>query len=184
VAKFASGGKETAKKDLALMAMNYRNVYVARVALGAGDTQTLKAFLEAEAYDGPSLILAYAPCIAHGIDLIHSLEQQKLAVQSGHWPLFRYNPKLSGEGKNPFQLDSQPPSIPLENYIYNESRYTALRQTHPELASKLLEKARQDVLDRWKTYEAWANQSPDGKATAKRQAAETLAQPMLSSRGN
>lgn len=184
VAKFASGGKDTAKKDLALMAMNYRNVYVARVALGAGDTQALKAFLEAEAYDGPSLILAYAPCIAHGFDLIRSLEQQKLAVQSGHWPLFRYNPKLRSEGDNPFQLDSQPPSIPLENYIYNESRYTALRQTHPELARKLLEEARQDVLDRWKTYEAWANPSPDGKTRAKGQAAETLAQPMLSSRGN
>jgi pyruvate-ferredoxin/flavodoxin oxidoreductase len=163
VAKFASGGKETAKKDLAFMAMNYRNVYVARVALGAADMQALKAFLEAETYEGPSLIIAYAPCIAHGFDLIHGLEQQKLAVQSGHWPLFRYNPGLTREGKNPFQLDSQPPSIPLENYIYNESRYTILRQTQPELAKKLLEKARQDVLDRWKMYEAWARSPIEDK---------------------
>jgi pyruvate-ferredoxin/flavodoxin oxidoreductase len=164
VAKFAAGGKETAKKDLALMAMNYGNVYVARVALGAGDMQALKAFLEAEAYEGPSLIIAYAPCIAHGLDLIHGLEQQKLAVQSGHWPLFRYNPKLASEAKNPFQLDSQPPSIPLEKYIYNESRYTSLRQTHPDLAQKLLEEAQRDVLDRWKTYAALANHAVDAKA--------------------
>jgi pyruvate-ferredoxin/flavodoxin oxidoreductase len=164
VAKFAAGGKETAKKDLALMAMNYGNVYVARVALGAGDMQALKAFLEAEAYEGPSLIIAYAPCIAHGLDLIHGLEQQKLAVQSGHWPLFRYNPKLVSEGKNPFQLDSQPPSVPLEKYIYNESRYSVLRHAHPELAQRLLEEARQDVLNRWKIYAALANQARDGTA--------------------
>jgi pyruvate-ferredoxin/flavodoxin oxidoreductase len=155
-AKFASGGKETAKKDLALMAMNYGNVYVARVAMGANDMQTLKALLEAEAYAGPSLIIAYAPCIAHGFDLVHGIDQQKLAVQSGHWPLFRYDPRLVGEGKNPFQLDSRPPSVPLEDYIYNESRYTMLRQSHPELAQKQLEQAKRDVLQRWKTYEAWA----------------------------
>jgi pyruvate-ferredoxin/flavodoxin oxidoreductase len=163
VAKFAAGGKETAKKDLALMAMNYGNIYVARVALRAGDMQTLKAFLEAEAYEGPSLIIAYAPCIAHGFDLIHGLEQQKLAVQSGHGPLFRYNPKLKSDGKNPFQLDSQPPSVPLEKYIYNESRYTSLRHTHPDLAKKLLEEAQHDVLDRWKVYEAWAKLPADGQ---------------------
>jgi pyruvate-ferredoxin/flavodoxin oxidoreductase len=156
VAKFAAGGKETAKKDLAMMAVNYGNVYVARVALGANDMQTLKAFLEAEAYEGPSLILAYAPCIAHGFELAQGLQQQKLAVQSGHWPLFRYNPNLVAEGKNPFQLDSRPPSIPLENYIYNESRYTMLRQNHPEAAKKLLEEAQQDVAKRWKTYESLA----------------------------
>ncbi len=127
VAKFAAGGKATAKKDLALMAMDYGNVYVARIAMGAGDTQTLKAFLEAEAYEGTSLIIAYAHCIAHGIDISLGLTQQKLAVQSGHWPLFRFNPKLGAEGKNPLQLDSNPPSIPLENYLYNETRYTALQ---------------------------------------------------------
>jgi pyruvate-ferredoxin/flavodoxin oxidoreductase len=156
-AKFASSGKETAKKDLALMAMNYGNVYVARVAMGASDTQTLKALVEAESYEGPSLIIAYAPCIAHGFDLVHGIDQQKLAVQSGHWPLFRYDPRLAREGKNPFQLDSRPPSVPLEDYIYNESRYTMLRQSHPELAQKQLEQAKQDVLQRWKIYEAWAN---------------------------
>jgi pyruvate-ferredoxin/flavodoxin oxidoreductase len=125
--------------------------------------QTLKAFLEAEAYEGPSLIIAYGPCIAHGIDLVNGLLQQKLAVQSGYWPLFRYNPKLIAEGKNPFQLDSRPPSIPLENYIYNESRYTMLRQNHPEVARKLLEEAQQDVVDRWKVYERWANAPVNGK---------------------
>ena len=158
VAKFAAGGKQTGKKDLALMAMNYGNVYVARVALGAHDMQTLKVFLEAEAYEGPSLIIAYGPCIAHGIDMVNGLRQQKLAVQSGYWPLFRYNPRLIKEGKNPFQLDSRPPSIPLEDYIYNESRYTMLQQSHPEAARDLLQQAQEDVENRWKTYERWARQ--------------------------
>jgi pyruvate-ferredoxin/flavodoxin oxidoreductase len=157
VAKFAAAGKATAKKDLALMAMNYGNVYVARVAMGANDMQTLKALNEAEAYDGPSLILAYAHCIAHGIEMTHGLSQQRLAVQSGYWPLFRFNPALKGEGKNLFQLDSRPPSIPLEDYIYNETRYTSLKQSHPEQAKQLLEQAKQDVLDRWKVYESWVN---------------------------
>jgi pyruvate-ferredoxin/flavodoxin oxidoreductase len=156
VAKFAAGGKNSAKKDLALMAMNYGNVYVARVALGANDMQTLKVFLEAEAYDGPSLIIAYAPCIAHGFDLVHGLDQQKLAVKSGHWPLFRYNPGLRLEGKNPFQFDSPPPSIPLEDYIYNESRYTTLPNSHPDAARKLLEEAQEDVRNRRRIYESWA----------------------------
>jgi pyruvate-ferredoxin/flavodoxin oxidoreductase len=162
VAKFASGGKPGAKKDLALMAMAYRNVYVARVALGAGDMQTLKAFNEAEAFDGPSLIIAYAPCIAHGIDMSHSHEQQKLAVQSGHWPLFRFNPTLVREGKHAMQLDSKAPSVPLETYVYNETRYTSLKQSHPEEAKKLLELAQRDVTERWKLYEAFANMAVDG----------------------
>jgi len=157
VAKFASGGKSCAKKDLALMAMAYGDVYVARVALGAGDMQSLKAFNEAEAHDGVSLIIAYAPCIAHGIDMAHSHDQQKLAVQSGHWPLFRFNPALAKEGKSPMQLDSRAPSVPLENYLYNETRYTSLRQAHPDEARKLLELARHDVMVRWKMYEAFAN---------------------------
>lgn len=167
VAKFAASGKPTAKKDLALMALNYRNVYVARVALGAGDTQTLKAFLEAEAHDGPSLIIAYAHCIAHGFEMAHGLQQQRLAVQSGHWPLFRYDPKLANEGKNPMQLDSQAPSIPLEEYIYNESRYTMLRQSNPEVAAKLLQEAQQDVVNRWKAYEAWTQMAPDAHGTTR-----------------
>jgi pyruvate-ferredoxin/flavodoxin oxidoreductase len=156
VAKFAAGGKTTGKKDLALMAMTYGNVYVARVAFGASDSQTLKAFLEAEAYPGPSLLIAYGPCIAHGLDMALGLGQQKLAVQSGHWPLFRFDPRRKVEGKPPMQLDSQPPSIPLEQYIYNEARYTMLRQSHPEAARQLLDEAQHDVRERWKAYEAWA----------------------------
>ena len=163
VARFSAGGKSTPKKDLALMAMAYGNVYVARVALGAGDMQTLKAFNEAEAYQGPSLIIAYAHCIAHGIDMTHGLGQQKLAVQSGHWPLFRFDPRRAESGKNPMQLDSKPPSVPLEEYLYNETRYTMLRQSHPEEAKKLLELAQGDVAARWKMYETWASMDVNGK---------------------
>jgi pyruvate-ferredoxin/flavodoxin oxidoreductase len=163
VARFSAAGKMTAEKDLALLAMTYGNVYVARVAMGAGDMQTLKAFNEAEAYNGPSLIIAYATCIAHGIDMKQGLCQQKLAVQSGHWPLFRFDPRRVVEGKNPMQLDSKPPSVPLEDYIYNETRYSMLRQSHPEEAKKLLEEARDDVAARWKMYETWASMGANGK---------------------
>jgi pyruvate-ferredoxin/flavodoxin oxidoreductase len=156
VAKFAAGGKPRPKKDLAMMAVNYGNVYVARVAFGSSDMQTLKAMLEAEAYDGPSLIIAYSHCIAHGYDLIHGLDQQKLAVQSGYWPLFRYNPDLVKQGKNPLQLDSKAPAIPLEKYIYNETRYTMLTHSNPEEAKKLLVEAQDDVNVRWKLYEQMA----------------------------
>ena len=114
VAKFAAGGKPAGKKDLALMAMSYGSVYVAQIAMGASDMHTVKAFLEAEAYDGPSLIIAYSHCIAHGYDMAHGMDQQKAAVNSGYWPLFRYNPTLAGQGKNPFQLDSRPPSAAAE----------------------------------------------------------------------
>jgi len=117
---------------------------------------TLKAFLEAEAYDGPSLIIAYSHCIAHGYDLLYGLEQQKLAVQSGYWPLIRYNPMLLKEGKNPLQLDSKPPSLPLEKYVYNETRYTMLAHSDPATAKRLLEAAQEDVLSRWRLYEQWA----------------------------
>ncbi len=161
VAKFAAAGKHSAKKDLAMMAMTYGTVYVAHVALGANDTHTLKAFLEAEAYPGPSLIIAYSHCIAHGYDLVHGLEQQKAAVQSAYWPLFRYNPALADLGRNPFQLDSRPASLPLEKYIYNEGRYTMLVQSAPETAAELLADAQKDVATRWKLYEHWASmQSP------------------------
>ncbi len=163
VARFSAGGKSTPKNDLALMAMAYGNVYVARVAMGAGDMQTLKAFNEAEAYQGPSLIIAYAHCIAHGIDMTHGLGQQKLAVQSGHWPLFRFDPRRAESGKNPMQLDSKPPSVPLEEYLYNETRYTMLRQSHPEEAKNLLELAQGDVAARWKMYETWASMDVNGK---------------------
>jgi pyruvate-ferredoxin/flavodoxin oxidoreductase len=147
VAKFASGGKKTAKKDLGMMAMNYGTVYVAHVAVGANDTQTVKAFLEAEAYDGTSLIIAYSHCIAHGYDLSRGLDQQKAAVLSGYWPLFRFHPG------SPLQLDSRPPSLPLEKYLYSEGRYTMLANTQPEVAAKLLKEAQADVDSRWATYE-------------------------------
>jgi pyruvate-ferredoxin/flavodoxin oxidoreductase len=153
VAKFAAGGKPGPKKDLAMMAMSYGSIYVARVAFGQSDTQTIKAFLEAEAYDGPSLIIAYSTCIAHGFDLSFGLEQQKAAVASGHWPLFRFNPELVRDNKNPLQLDSKGPSIPLEKYIYNETRYTMLARSNPESAKRLLEHAQKDIQARWKWYE-------------------------------
>jgi pyruvate-ferredoxin/flavodoxin oxidoreductase len=157
VAKFAAAGKPGAKKDLGMMAMTYGTVYVAHVALGANDTQTVKAFLEAEAYNGPALIIAYSHCIAHGFDLVHGLDQQKAAVQSAYWPLFRYNPTLAASGRNPFQLDSRPPSLPLEKYIYNEGRYTMLVRSAPETAALLLTEAQRDVNLRWKLYEHWAS---------------------------
>ena len=162
VAKFAAAGKATPKKDLAMMAMTYGYVYVARIAMGGSDTQTIKAFLEAEAYEGPSLIIAYSHCIAHGYDLAHGMEQQKAAVLSGYWPLFRYNPDLVKEGKNPLQLDSKPPTLPLEKYIYNETRYTMLAQSKPDQARWLLQLAQEDVRARWKLYEHWAAMPVDG----------------------
>ena len=162
VAKFAAGGKNRPKKDLALMAMAYGNVYVARVAMGGSDTQAIKAFREAEAYSGPSLIIAYSHCIAHGYDLVHGMDQQKNAVLSGYWPLFRFNPELAAEGKNPMQLDSRAPSLPLEKYIYNETRYTMLAHSNPAAAKELLGLAEEDVRNRWHVYESWAAQTPVG----------------------
>lgn len=151
VAKFAAGGKTTAKKDLALQAMSYGNVYVARVAMGANDSQTVKAFVEAERYRGPSLIIAYSHCIAHGYDLKHGLRQQKLAVESGYWPLFRFHP--DGNGESGLQLDSKAPKIPLADYVYNETRYKMLTKTDPVTARRLLERAQAEVNERWKWYE-------------------------------
>jgi pyruvate-ferredoxin/flavodoxin oxidoreductase len=156
VAKFAAGGKPTAKKDLGMTAMRYGNVYLAQVAMGANDTHTVKAFLEAEAHNGPSLIIAYSQCIAHGIDMAKGMHQQKLAVESGHWPLYRYQPKLADENKNPFQLDSHDPKIPLQDYIYTEGRYRMLRQSDPEVAKFLLEKAQHSVNHRWQQYKQLA----------------------------
>ena len=152
VAKFAAGGKSTAKKDLGLTAMRYGDVYVAQVAMGANDTHTVKAFLEAEAHNGPSLIIAYSQCIAHGIDMAKGMTQQKLAVDSAHWPLFRYNPALESQGKNPFQLDSHDPKIPLQDYIYTEGRYRMLQRSDPEAAKVLLKQAQEAVSHRWKQY--------------------------------
>ncbi len=157
VAKFAASGKRSGKKDLGLMAMSYGNVYVAKVAMGANDLHTIRAFVEAEAYDGPSLIIAYSHCIAHGINMAKGFESQKLAVDSGHWPLFRYNPDLAKEGKNPLKLDSKAPKIKLEDYIYNETRYKMLTKSHPEAAKELLAMAQEEVLKRWKYYEQLAS---------------------------
>jgi pyruvate-ferredoxin/flavodoxin oxidoreductase len=162
VAKFAAAGKPMPKKDLAMMAMTYGNIYVARVAMGGNDTHTVKAFLEAEAYEGPSLIVSYCHCIAHGYDMAHGLEQQKAAVLSGYWPLFRYNPDLVKEGKNPLQLDSKAPTLPLKDYAYNETRYTILARSKPEQARWLLEQAEEDVRTRWRLYEHWAAMQVDG----------------------
>ncbi|PKN94806.1 MAG: pyruvate:ferredoxin (flavodoxin) oxidoreductase [Chloroflexi bacterium HGW-Chloroflexi-6] len=156
VAKFAMAGKGIAKKDLGMIAMSYGYVYVARVAMGANDQQTLKAILEAEAFDGPSIVIAYSHCIAHGIDMAKGLDQQKLAVQSGHWSLFRYNPDLALEGKNPLTIDSKEPSIPLEQYIYNETRYRMLTQSDEERAEMLLKSAQADVKARWQYYQQMA----------------------------
>jgi pyruvate-ferredoxin/flavodoxin oxidoreductase len=156
VAKFAAGGKRTAKKDLAMMAMNYGNVYVAKIAMGANDAQTVRAILEAESYDGPSLVIAYSHCIAHGINMTTANDQQKRAVESGYWPLLRYDPRLAAEGKNPLQLDSKAPKIPLQDYIYNETRYTMLLKSDPQAAAMLLVEAQQDVNSRWHLYEQLA----------------------------
>ncbi|MFZ2097089.1 MAG: pyruvate:ferredoxin (flavodoxin) oxidoreductase [Anaerolineales bacterium] len=156
VAKFAANGKGIPRKDLGLIAMSYGYIYIAQVAMGASDQQTLNAFLEADAYEGPSMIIAYSHCINHGFDMRKGLEQQKLAVQSGFWPLYRYNPKLVEEGKNPLIIDSKDPSIPLEQYIYNETRYRMLLQSDEQRAEMLLKLAQQDVKSRWELYKQMA----------------------------
>ena len=153
VARFAAAGKSTGKKDLAMEAISYGDVYVARVAMGGNDTQTVRAFREAESFHGPSLIIAYSHCIAHGYDIVHGLEQQKAAVLSAYWPLLRYDPRLREQGRNPFQLDSKPPSIPLKQYAYQEPRYSMLVQRDPQAARELLQQAEEDVLCRWRVYE-------------------------------
>jgi pyruvate-ferredoxin/flavodoxin oxidoreductase len=152
VAKFAAGGKPNAKKDLSLMAMAYGSVYVARIAMGGDDAQTVRAFLEADAYDGPSLIVAYSHCINHGYDMLYGLDQQKIAVQTGYWPLLRYNPALEAQGKNPLQLDSKAPSLPLTEFTKSEARYTMLTHSDPAAAKRLDDLAQHDVADRWRTY--------------------------------
>ncbi|MCB0160504.1 MAG: pyruvate:ferredoxin (flavodoxin) oxidoreductase, partial [Caldilineaceae bacterium] len=144
------------KKDLGMMAMSYGNVYVARVAMGANDAQTVRAIMEAEAYDGPSLVIAYSHCIAHGINMAKGLDQQRLAVESGYWPLWRYDPRLELEEKNPLQLDSKAPRIPLKDYAYNENRFRMLNQTNPAAAEALLKEAQEFVWKRWRHYEELA----------------------------
>lgn len=155
-AKFAAAGKRVGKKDLALQAISYGNVYVAQIAMGANPQQTLLALREAEAYDGPSLILAYSHCIAHGIDMQKGLEQQAMAVASGYWPLLRYNPVLRKNNRNPFVLDAPRPTVSLKDYAYKELRYKVLTLTHPEEAERLMTMAQEIVDLRWKTYEQMA----------------------------
>jgi pyruvate-ferredoxin/flavodoxin oxidoreductase len=159
VAKFAEGGKGNSKKDIAMEAVAYGSVYVARIAMGGSDMQTVKAFQEAEAFDGPALIIAYSHCIAHGYDLTYGMEQQKNAVLSGYWPLMRYNPSLRAEGKNPFMLDSKAPSIPLKEFAYHEARYTMLTRSHPDTAKLLLKEAQDDVERSWRIYSSRAAMS-------------------------
>ena len=162
VAKFAAAGKRMGKKDLAMMAMSYGNVYVGKVALGANDAHTVKVFEEAEAYEGPSIIIAYCHCIAHGIDMVKGLDQQKKAVESGHWMLMRYNPDLAKEGKNPLIIDSKEPTLPLEDYIYNEVRYKSLKAANPEEAAILLKEEEKSIKDRWRFYRHMADMTMEG----------------------
>ncbi|MEW5895546.1 MAG: pyruvate:ferredoxin (flavodoxin) oxidoreductase [Candidatus Omnitrophota bacterium] len=158
VAKFAASGKPLAKKDLARMAMTYGSVYVAMIAFGANDNQAVKALLEAEAYDGPSLILAYSHCIAHGINMIAGLDNQKAAVDCGHWPLFRFNPALLAEGKNPLTLDSTAPKSSFEDFAYKQNRFNMLTKSQPEMAKELLRMAQHDVETKWRSYAALKDQ--------------------------
>lgn len=162
-AKFAAGGKAVGKKDLALQAISYGNVYVARIAMGANPQQTLLALREAEVYEGPSLILAYSHCIAHGINMQKGLEQQHLAVQSGYWPLLRYNPAVRQSGENPFVLDSQRPKIRVKDYAYNELRYRMLSHANPEVAEALMTKAQEAVERKWSVYEEMALGGADAR---------------------
>jgi pyruvate-ferredoxin/flavodoxin oxidoreductase len=152
-AKFAMAGKTLPKKDLGMIAMAYGNVYVAKVSMGAKDAQVVKAFLEAESYDGPSIIIAYSHCIAHGFDLSQGCEQQKLAVDSGHWPLFRFDPRRVATGESPLQMDSPAPKIDLASYILNETRFRMVEQQNPEHFKTLLAAAQREVTNRYATYE-------------------------------
>ncbi len=167
VAKFSAGGEPTRKKDLARMAMDYEQVYVAKIAFGAKDTQTLRALLEAESYEGPSLIIAYCPCIAHGVDLSNNLHQQGLAVRSGHWPLLRCDPRRSEAGKNPLHLDSAEPSMPYRDFAATETRFSILWRTHPEAAERLLREAQADVEARYRFYRALATRPTESRAQTK-----------------
>jgi pyruvate-ferredoxin/flavodoxin oxidoreductase len=145
-----------------MMAMAYGNVYVAQVAYGAKDVQVLRAFLEAESYDGPSLIIAYSPCIAHGIDLSNNLRQQDLAVNAGHWGLFRYDPRRAAAGDNPLHLDSKEPSVPYRDFAMSETRFAVLERTHPEAAHRFMEAAQYQTRARFHLYEQLARLAVDG----------------------
>ena len=152
VAKFAAKGKTTSKKDLGMIAMSYGYVYVARVAMGANMNQVIKAMREAESYDGPSLVIAYAHCINHGINMTNGLTNQKEAVSCGLWPLYRYDPRLVEQGKNPFQLDSKEPDYNLADFMYKEVRFKSLKAANPERAAMLLDKAVEKAKRQWREY--------------------------------
>ncbi len=156
IAKFAAGGKSTPKKSLGLLAMTYGNIYVANVAMGANPNQIVKAFIEAEAYPGPSLIIAYTHCIAHGIDMTKGYDEQKKAVECGHFPLYRFNPLLKAEGKNPLQLDSKPPTLDFEEYALGENRWRALQKSNPQAAAELIKLAKEDAIHRYALMEQLA----------------------------
>jgi pyruvate-ferredoxin/flavodoxin oxidoreductase len=187
VAKFASAGKPGRKKDLGLIAMTYGNIYVATIAMGASDEQTLRAFLEAEAYDGPALIIAYSHCIAHGIEMATGMQDQKAAVDSGQWLLYRYNPSLAEEGENPLVLDSRGSRIPVEQYMYMENRFKMLLATRPADAKRLLKEAQHDVDTRRKLYQYLASDPsfgphPDGNGHRHATVAEVRDHVLLPSR--
>jgi pyruvate-ferredoxin/flavodoxin oxidoreductase len=166
VAKFAAAGKPTPKKDLGLMTMSYGTVYVAQVAMGASDVQTVRAFVEAESYDGPSLLIAYSHCINHGINMTTGFDQQKAAVSCGAWPLYRYDPRLAQEGKNPLQLDSKEPTTAFRDYAYNEIRFKMLTKSDPQAAKRLMELAEKDAFTRWHFYQQLASMPPPGAKTS------------------
>ena len=153
VAKFAAGGKAQVPKDLAMMAIAYGNVYVAKIAMGANDAQTVKAFVEAEKYDGPSIIIAYSHCVAHGYDLRYGMAHQKLAVESGLWPMFRYNPDLRDESKNPMQLDYKGPQIDVKNFMYQETRFKMVEKLNANNAKEYLQTAREHAQSLYKRYQ-------------------------------
>jgi pyruvate-ferredoxin/flavodoxin oxidoreductase len=157
VARFAAAGKPLGKKDLGMITMTYGNIYVARVSMGANPTQTVRAFIEAESYDGPSLIIANSHCQLQGINMTEGMNYQKMSVDSGAWILFRYDPRKKATGENPLKLDSKEPTLPLEEYMYSQNRFRRLKRSDPERAAVLLEAAKKDVADRFKMYQQWAS---------------------------
>jgi len=161
IAQFAAGGKRTPKKNIGMIMSTYGNVYIAQVAFGANQAQTLKAFVEADAYDGPALIIAYSNCIAHGMDMSKGIEAMKKAVACGYWPLYRYNPELEAQGKNPLIINSKDPSIPFEDYAYRENRYKALKVSNPEVAKELMKQAEADIMRKWKLLKHMAAWDPE-----------------------
>jgi pyruvate-ferredoxin/flavodoxin oxidoreductase len=161
VAKFSASGKPAPKKDLGMIAMAYEQVYVAYVASGAKDVHTLKTFMEAESFAGPSLIIAYSPCIAHGVDLGNNLRQQNLAVDSGHWPRYRFDPRRIDKGLNPLQLDSKKPSVPLQEYYQSEGRFAMLWRSHPERAEAFLAQEQEAVMLRYHHLQQLSSLAPE-----------------------